>query len=262
MQIKVNRINLAYDIKGVGLPIVMLHAFPLNRTMWRQQISELSKKFQIIAPDFRGFGKSQRTSKPYLIDKLAEDIYALMRKLEIPKFVLGGLSMGGYVALAFYRNYPDAVQALILADTRAEADTDEGKKNRKALAEQVIKDGPRVIAEQLTPKLLGKTTLAKRPLLVKQVKKIISSTSITGIANASLGMAFREDSNPLLPSITCPTLILVGEEDALTPVPQSENLHRNIQNSEMVVIPAAGHLSNMENPKAFNAAVKQFLKGI
>lgn len=260
MQIKVNRINLAYDIKGIGAPVVLLHAFPLNRTMWQPQIAELSKKFQIIAPDFRGFGKSQRTSKPYPMERLADDIYALMRKLDVSKFVLGGLSMGGYVALALYRNYPDAVQALILADTRAEADTDEGKKNRKALADQVIKEGPQVIAEQMTPKLLGKTTLAKKPLLVKQVKKIISSTSIAGIANASLGMAFREDSNPLLPSITCPTLILVGKEDVLTPAPLSENLHRNIKGSEMVMIPAAGHLSNLENPKAFNAALKQFLK--
>jgi pimeloyl-ACP methyl ester carboxylesterase len=259
MQVKVNRINLAYDIHGVGLPLVLLHAFPLNRAMWKQQVSELSKKFQVITPDFRGFGDSQCTSQPYLMETLAEDIHALLRKLGISEFVLGGLSMGGYVAFAFYRHYPEMVRALILADTRAEADTDEGKKNRKALADQAIKEGPRAIAEQLTPKLLGQTTLTKKPRLVKQVKEMISSTSITGIANASLGMAFREDANPLLATIGCPTLILVGEEDGLTPAALSENLHRQIKNSKLEILPQAGHLSNLENPSAFNQAVKEFL---
>ncbi|HEX9655130.1 MAG TPA: alpha/beta hydrolase [bacterium] len=268
MQIKVNRINIAYDMQGIGLPLVLLHAFPLNRTMWQPQIPELSKKYQVITPDFRGFGDSQRTSlsaqagKPYPFEALADDVHALMQKLGIPKFVLGGLSMGGYVAFAFYRNHPEMVQALILADTRAEADTDEGKKNRKALADQAIKEGARVIADQLTPKLLGKTTLAKKPRLVQEVKEIISSTSIAGIANASLGMAFREDSTALLSTINCPTLILVGEEDVLTPVPLSENLHRQIKKSQMVLIPEAGHLANLENPKAFNRSVLSFLKSL
>lgn len=262
MQVKVNRVNLAYDIYGAGLPLVLLHAFPLNRAMWKPQVSEFSKKFQIIAPDFRGFGDSQRTNKPYLMETLAEDIHALLRKLGISEFVLGGLSMGGYVAFAFYRHYPEMVRALILADTRAEADTEEGKKNRKALADLAIKEGPRAIAAQLTPKLLGQTTLAKKPRLVKQVKEMIFATSITGIANASLGMAFREDANSLLAKISRPTLILVGEEDALTPVALSENLHRQIKNSKLTVLPQAGHLSNLENPKEFNRAVKEFLKTI
>ncbi len=260
MQVKVNRVNLAYNIYGSGRPLVLLHAFPLNRAMWKPQVSDFSKKFHVITPDFRGFGDSQRTRQPYFMETLAEDIHALLKKLGITEFVLGGLSMGGYVAFAFYRHYPEMVQALILADTRAEADTEEGKKNRKALADQAIKEGPRAIAEMMTPKLLGKTTLAKKPRLVKQVKELISSNSVTGIANASLAMAFRADSNPLLPQITCPTLILVGDEDTLTPVALSENLHRNIKNSQLKIVPQAGHLSNMENPKAFNQAVKEFLK--
>lgn len=260
MLVKVNRINIAYDIQGTGLPVVLIHGFPLNRTIWKPQFTELSKKYQLIAPDLRGCGESQRVSKPYPMEALADDVRALVRRLNLPRFVLGGLSMGGYVALAFYRDYPQMVEALILADSRAEADTDEAKKNRKALAELVIKEGSRVIAEQMTPKLLGKTTLAKKPRLVKELRELISSNSVTGIANASLAMAFRADSNPLLPKITCPTLILVGEEDTLTPVALSENLHRNIKNSQLEILPGAGHLSNMENPKAFNKAVKEFLK--
>lgn len=262
MKTKVNGVKIAYDIHGIGVPVVLLHAFPLNRTMWEPQIEELSKDFQLITPDLRGFGESEGTNEPYLMELFAEDVYGLINYLGLEQVVLGGLSMGGYIAFAFYRNYPEKVQALILADTRAEADTEEGKKNRKALANQVIGEGTKVIAEQLAPKLLGKTTRENNRALLEKIKDIIRSNSMAAIANASLGMALRPDSNPILEKIQCPTLILVGEEDELTPVALAENMKQKIQDAELVVIPKAGHLSNIEQPQAFNRAVKKFLKNL
>ncbi|MFQ5823382.1 MAG: alpha/beta fold hydrolase [bacterium] len=259
MKTIVNGIELAYEIHGTGTPVVLLHAFPLNRTMWEPQVAELSKDFQIITPDFRGFGESKGTDEPYTMDLLGEDIYALLNRLSLSTVVLGGLSMGGYVAFAFYQKYPERVKALVLANTRAEADTEEGKANRKAMAELVQKKGVEVIAEQMTPKLLGKSTLEQNPELVSKIKHTISSTSPLSIANAQLGMAQRPDSNSTLKEITCPTLILVGEEDVLATVAMSDNMKLNIQNSELQVIPQAGHLSNMEQPRAFNIALKKFL---
>lgn len=259
MKAIVNGIELAYDIHGSGIPMILLHAFPLNRSMWMPQVEELSKDFQIITTDFRGFGESQSTDEPYTMDLLAEDIYGLLKHLTINEFILGGLSMGGYVAFAFYRKYPEMVEGLILADTRAVADNEEGKANRKAVAELVQKEGVDAIAEHMTPKLLGKTTLETKPDLIEQVKQIISTNSVKGIVNAQLGMAQRPDSNPTLKEITCPTLILVGDEDELTPLEMAENLKCNIPNSKLQVIPKAGHLSNMEQPEKFNGALKKFL---
>lgn len=260
MKAKVNGIKLAYEIHGCGTPVILLHAFPLNRTMWAPQVSELRKDFEIITPDFRGFGESQGTDEPYTMDLLAEDIHALLRHLSLHEVILGGLSMGGYVAFAFYRKYPEMVKALILADTRAEADTEEGKTNRKNMAELVLKAGTKVIAEQMTPKLLGKTSFEQKQELVSRIKKTISSTSPNAIANAQLGMAQRPDSNSTLKHITCPTLILVGAEDTLTPVENAQRMKRNIHNSEIRVVPKAGHISSLEQPMDFNNALKKFLE--
>ncbi len=259
MKAKINGLELAYEINGSGEPLVLLHAFPLNKGMWQPQVEVLSKQFQIIIPDFRGFGESAATADPATMDTLAADVYALLNHLSLSKVVLGGLSMGGYVAFAFYRQHPEMVKALILADTRAEADTAEGKANRRNMAELALKQGAAVIAEQMTPKLLGKTTQEKHPDLSTWIKQMISATSPKAIANAQLGMAKRSDSTPLLKKISCPTLILVGDEDLLTPVAFAENLHRGISNSQLVVIPKAGHLSNLEQPRLFNKAMRDFV---
>lgn len=259
MEFKVDDIELDYNIYGLGNSVVLLHAFPLNQTMWEPQVRELANDFQFITLDFRGFGESKSTDEPYLMEFLAADVHALLDHLKLDQVILCGLSMGGYVALAFYQEFPDMVQGLVLADTRAEADTDDAKKNRKALADLAIQEGARPVAKQLIPKLLGETTRASNAELVARVEKMIFSASIAGIANASLGMALRPDFNPTLKEITCPTLILVGEEDTLTPVATAEHLRDNIANAEMQVIPHAGHLSNLERPTGFNTALKQFL---
>jgi pimeloyl-ACP methyl ester carboxylesterase len=262
MKANVNGIELAYEVHGSGTPVVLLHAFPLDRSMWTPQASELSQEFQIITPDFRGFGESQVTDEPYTMDLLAEDVHGLLEHLRLRQVILGGLSMGGYVAFAFYRKYPEMVQALILADTRAEADTEDGQAKRKTMAELALKQGSEIIAEQMTPTLLGKTTFEQNPELVSQIKQTIASTSPKAIANAQLGMAQRPDSNRTLKEITCPTLILVGEEDLLTPMEMAENMKGNIRNSKHQIIPKAGHLSNMEQPSAFTEALKGFLQKV
>lgn len=260
MKAKINGLKLSYEINGIGLPVVLLHAFPLHRKMWQPQIEKLSRHFQIITPDFRGFGDSGGTNEPYLMDTLADDIHGLLSHLGLDKIVLCGLSMGGYVAFAFYRKYAAMVQGVILANTRAEADNEEAKKNRKALADLVIQEGPLAVAEQMPPKLLGKTSQAQKPELTSHVKQMIAASSIQGIANASLGMAFRPDSNSTLSTISCPTLILVGDEDTLTPVEMAKNMQRQIKNSELHIIAKAGHLSNLEQPGKFNNHLINFLK--
>jgi pimeloyl-ACP methyl ester carboxylesterase len=260
MKTRVNGVELAYEIHGKGEPLVLLHAFPLHKSMWQPQVEEFSKQFQIITPDFRGFGESPVAVDSFTMDLLAADVYALLHHLSLSKVILGGLSMGGYVAFAFYRQHPEMVKALILADTRAEADTEEGKANRRNMAELALKQGAAVIAEQMTPKLLGKTTQEKHPELSVRMKQVISAASPKAIANAQIGMAQRADSTALLKMITCPTLILVGDEDLLTPVTFSENLQRGISNSQLVIIQQAGHLPNLEQPGRFNKTVRDFLK--
>jgi pimeloyl-ACP methyl ester carboxylesterase len=258
----VNDIDIAYDISGQGIPVLFLHAFPLNRNMWQSQAKELSRYCQVITVDYRGFGESQIVDETYFMELLAEDIYALCRYLSITKVVLAGLSMGGYVAFAFYRKYPQLVNALILADTRAEKDNTQAQRKRRKMARQAIDKGSAYIAEQMVPDLLGPKTLEQSEKVVKQVKEIITATEAKSIANAQYGMAARQDSAATLKSITRPVLLIAGAEDKLTPVALAEKMQAMIRNSELVIIPDAGHLSNLENPEVFNGAIKDFLNRI
>jgi len=258
----INNINMAYDIRGEGTTLLFLHAFPLNRSMWQPQVEAFSNDYQVISVDYRGFGESKFVDGHYFMELLADDIFALSRHLSLQKFVLVGLSMGGYVAFAFYRKYPQLVQALILADTRAEKDNKQTQNKRKKMAQDAIRRGSEYIADLMTPDLLGAFTQEHNPELVQQVKEIIASNDARAIANAQLGMAARQDSTATLKSIPKPTLLIVGEEDKLTPVHFTEKMQKQIRNSEIVVLPNSGHLANLENPDAFNAAVRKFLRTI
>jgi pimeloyl-ACP methyl ester carboxylesterase len=255
----IGNLDFAYDIQGRGTPVVFLHAFPLSRRMWQQQVDALCHAFLVITVDFRGFGESQGTDEVYYMELLADDIQRLIRHLSLDSVALCGLSMGGYVALAFYRKYPQMIKALILADTRAESDNKQAQAKRKAAAQLVLRRGSAHVAEEITPELLGNHTLAHKREIVTSVKEIISANEPCAIANAQRGMAERIDSTATLRSIPKPTLLLVGEEDRLTPVECSENMQKHIRNAELVILPKAGHLANLENPEAFNAAVGNFL---
>jgi 3-oxoadipate enol-lactonase len=258
MKIEVNGINLHYHDEGEGLPLIFIHAFALNQTMWREQVAAFSNDYRCITLDLRGFGHSQ-VSDETSMKQMASDIGELMKALAIDRAVLVGLSMGGYIALAFYKNFPEAVRALVLADTRATADGEEARANRLRSADKALREGAAAIAEETTPKLLGDTTLKQNAELVQRVQAIQASNSPAGIAAAQRAMAAREDSSELLARISVPTLVIVGSEDKLTPPAEAEVIHQGISKAKLVVIEKSGHLSNLETPETFNQALGEFL---
>ncbi|HEY0367531.1 MAG TPA: alpha/beta fold hydrolase [Pyrinomonadaceae bacterium] len=257
--VRINNLNLAYTDTGAGRPIVLIHGYPFNRSLWTEQIPALSNGYRIIAPDLRGFGDSDASPDTSTMNRLAADVAELMDHLEIPRATIGGLSMGGYVALAFYKQFPSRVRALVLADTRAQADTEEAKQTRAQQAEKALSEGMAGLADAMLPKLLAPETVSKRPEIVKFVRDMMLQTKPEGAAAALRGMAEREDQTGLLPKISAPTLILVGSEDAITPVVDSEKMHEAIVSSKLVVLDHAGHVSNVERAQQFNDALLHFL---
>ena len=258
--LRIDDFQMAYTDTGVGRPIVLIHGYPFNRSLWNEQVEALSNSYRIIVPDLRGFGESDSSPGPATMNRMAQDVAQLLDHLEVTRAVIGGLSMGGYVALAFYKQFPSRVRALILADTRAQADTDEAKQTRAQQAEKALSEGMAGIADAMLPKLLTPETVSKRPEIVKRVRDMMLKTKPEGAAAALLGMAEREDQTELLSKITSKTLIIVGAEDALTPVADSEKMHRAIAGSRLVVLESAGHVSNLERTGQFNEALMDFLR--
>ena len=256
---RINDIQLAYTDAGAGRPIVLIHGYPFNRALWTEQLTALGHSHRVVAPDLRGFGDSDASHDTSTMNRLAADVAELMDHLEIPRATIAGLSMGGYVALAFYKQFASRVRALVLADTRAQADTEEAKQTRAQQAEKALSEGMAGIADAMLPKLLTPETVSKRPEIVKFVRDMMLLTKPEGAAAALRGMAEREDQTDLLPKITVPTLILVGAEDAITPVADSEKMHQAIKTSQLVVLDHAGHVSNLERTQEFNDALVQFL---
>jgi 3-oxoadipate enol-lactonase len=249
----------AYDDAGGGRPLVLLHAYPLSREMWRPQVQALSRDFRVLAPDLPGFGGTAGFVDEPSIDGMAVAVAEFLDALSITEPVaLGGLSMGGYVALAFVRRYPDRLRALILADTRAEPDDAPAKANRdKSIAFAVAHSAADVI-EQMLPKMVSEETRTQRPEVVAEVRRIAGAQTVEGIVNALKALRDRPDAGPGLDKIAVPVLVLVGAEDALTPPALSQDLAVRIRGS-LEVIPGAGHLSNLERPNLFNHAVRGFL---
>src|SRR5689334_10799964 len=260
--IRVADIQLAYTDTGIGQSVVLLHGYPFNRSLWNEQVSALSNRYRVITPDLRGLGESDSRPGAATMNRMAQDVAELLDQLEIWRAVIGGLSMGGYVALAFYKQFPSRVRALVLADTRAQADTEEGKQTRLQQAEKAIAEGMAGIADAMLPKLLTPETVSKRPEIVKRVRDMMLKTKPEGAAGALLGMAEREDQTPLLAQIACPTLIFVGREDPITPVRDSEKMNREIAGSRLVVIDHAAHVSNLERTEQFNDELVQFLNSL
>lgn len=259
-QAHVRDLEMIYEAAGTGLPVVLLHGFPFNRSLWREQVEALSYTHRVITPDLRGFGATTATNEPATMESLAADVCALLDELALERVVLGGLSMGGYVALAFYRSYPERVRALILADTRPHADTEEARRTRETQAQRALATGMQELAAAMLPKLLTRATHAHRPEIVARVREMIMSTSPVGAAAALRGMAQRRDQTDLLAEINLPTLILVGKEDEITPPSVAEQMHRAIRNSQLVVINGAAHCANLEQAVEFNHALIHFLR--
>lgn len=255
----VNGVEITYDDVGSGPVVVLLHGYPFNRSLWRDQMAVLQQNYRVIVPDLRGHGGSAILPGPSTMELMAGDIAGLLDNLNIAQATIGGLSMGGYVALAFYRLFPARVHSLILAATRAPGDNDEAKRNREVQAKKARLEGMEGIADALLPKLLTADTVTKRPEIVKHLRGMMASTNPEGAAAALEGMAIRQDQTSFLSQIAVPTLILVGSEDAITPPADAELMHREIAGSRLEIIKGAGHVVNLEKPEAVNAAVAKFL---
>lgn len=262
MILEVEGRKIGHDWRGDGLPVVLLHAFPLDRRMWDDQVLAFSDHFRVITIDQRGFGDSHLTRPDYTLGDAAHDVASVLDSLDVKAAAILGLSMGGYVALALFRLYPDRFRALVLADTRAAADTDEGRARRFASAERAEREGAAIIADDMVKLALAEDTLARRKDVVRTMREIIESNQPAGIAAAQRAMADREDSTGLLAEIKCPTLVIVGAEDTLSPVSEAEQMRARIPGATLRVIEGAGHMTNMEQPAEFNEAVIEFLNPI
>jgi pimeloyl-ACP methyl ester carboxylesterase len=249
---------------GSGAPIVLLHAFPLNAEQWLPQLAGVMPGCRIVAPDFRGFAGSDPfaglPAPAVSMETYASDVLELMSHLDIPRAIVCGLSMGGYVALALMRLAPARVAGLVLADTRAGADSHEARAARDRLIATAAAEGAAGVASVMVPKLLGETTRREQPDLADAVTRLITASGADGISAAIRAMKARPDSTPALASITCPTLVLCGADDVSTPPAESEAMHRAIRGSRLVILPDAGHLSNLEQPAAFNEALFAFVQ--
>ncbi|MGQ0641244.1 MAG: alpha/beta fold hydrolase [Gemmatimonadaceae bacterium] len=256
----VDRIRLGYDEAGRGSdpPVLFLHGFPHNRSLWTPQLAGLAPHGRCISIDLRGCGEST-VSPPYSIDQYADDIAAFMDKLQIERAVICGLSMGGYIAFAMWRRHPQRVHALILADTRATADAEEGREKRRSMAQLARERGPSAVADAMITGMVGPHTRETAPHVVDSVYRMLASSNVAGIVGALEAMRERPDSTPTLSTIDVLTLIVVGEDDALTPVADAEAMHRAIYGSRLQVLARAGHVSNVERPAAFNRVVSEFL---
>ncbi len=259
MKAHIHGITIAYTDQGQGLPVVFLHGFPLNRRMWSPQVDALSAQCRIITVDLRGHGESDAPLWRYTIDQFADDLNGLLDHLSLSRVVLVGLSMGGYILFGFYRKYAERVRGLVLTDTRAQADTDEVRSGRFAMAQTAYARGAEPIAEMMLPKLLCSNTRESRPDLVEQVRTIILEMPLSGLVGDLMAMAERPDSVSLLKEISCPTLVMVGEFDQATPPSDARVMAEGIRGAQLRVIAGAAHLPNLEQPEAYNQALASFL---
>jgi 3-oxoadipate enol-lactonase len=256
----VNGCDLHYLDVGHGpSAVVLLHAFPLHGGMWAGQVEALSKRHRVVVPDYRGLGKSTPAPAVSEMALLAEDVRALLAHLRIERAGVAGLSMGGYLAFELFRQAPGLFRGLALCDTKAGADTPEGAAGRETFARSALTQGLHWVADQMVPKLLKPSP---DPAAVAEVRRLIGDGTPVGVAEAQRGMARRPDSGPTLATIACPTLVVVGDEDGLTPPPEAEKLVAGIRGASLARIPGAGHLPNIEQPAAFNEALAGFLAGL
>jgi pimeloyl-ACP methyl ester carboxylesterase len=259
MKAKVAGTELAYAVSGTGPAVVFLHAFPLGLFMWEAQAAALAAAHTVVRFDDRGFGDTPLGDSLLTMERIADDAASLMDHLGIAQAVVAGCSMGGYATLAFARRHPDRLKGLVLQDTKASADSDEARRNRAVLSDKVRKEGAAAVALAFMPNLLGKTTQSEQPALVDRIREAILRTSPQGMIDALAGLAARADSTPSLREIRVPALVICGEEDTITPVADSEMLHRGIAGSRLAVLAKAGHLSNLERPAEYNEALASFL---
>lgn len=260
MQHAINGVQMHWREAGTGDPLILLHGFPFNCELWEPQLNAVPDGWWYIAPDLRGFGKSEDSGSDALtMDRHADDILALMDHLGIDQAVIGGLSMGGYVALSLIMRYPDRVRALVLAATRASADSEEARRNRLEQAATVRKSGIKVVVDSMLPKLFSAHSKMKVPETVTRVRKMMDGTSAETMARALEGMAQRKDYSADLPNIGVSTLVLRGEQDEIIPAGDMEAIARTVRGARHEVISLAGHLPNVEAPDVFNKILTHYV---
>lgn len=258
----INGVELAFSEQGTGTPAILLvHGHPFNRTMWAPQIESLHSRHRVIVPDLRGYGQSviPAGATETRLEQFAADNLALMDALGIHNFVLGGLSMGGQIALEIHRQAGSRIEALLLADTFAGLDTPERRQMRFAIADRLERDGMAGYAREELTKMITPANASCQPHVAAHVMEMMTTAPPAGAAAALRGRARRQDYLPMLRSICVPTLVIVGREDFYTPVPLTQQLMEGIPGAELAVIEGAGHMPNLEQPKAFNAAVFSWL---
>ncbi|HYX67647.1 MAG TPA: alpha/beta fold hydrolase [Terriglobales bacterium] len=262
MQVTSDDAKLSFEIVGEGPPVVLLHPFPANHEVWAPVAEILAPKYRCILPDLRAHGDSEAGVGPALMARHAADLNKVCEMAAVGKAVFAGVSIGGYILFEFWRQFPERVHALVFCDTRASADTEEARAARLKAAEDVLQTGPEPFVEALVPKLLGETTRRDRPEVVEQARRMMAKMSAEKIAAVQQGMAARPDSIPTLPTINVPTLVLVGEEDTLTPRADAEAIAKGIAGSQLKLIPRAGHFAPLEQPEETANTLLAFLDAL
>ena len=259
-RLTVNGVNLAVEVHGEGPAILFVHGYPFDRSIWRHQIDSLDG-YRRIAPDLRGMGQSDAPDLGYGMGIYADDLAALLDALGVNEVVLCGLSMGGYVIFEFLRRWRHRVRALILMDTRAEGDSTEGRRARDAAAATARESGAEAVALAMLPKVLATRSEERAPELVERVRQLMAATPVAGMVGALAAMRDRHDSTGLLPTLAgLPTLVVVGEEDVLTPLEAARRMATLIPGARLVVIPGAGHIPPLERPSETTAEIREFLR--
>lgn len=261
-RLTVNGVSLAVEVRGEGPAVLFIHGYPLDRSIWSHPMTVLDG-FRRIAPDLRGMGESDAPDLGYSMETYAGDLAALLDALGVNDVVLCGLSMGGYVAFEFVRRWRRRVRGLVLIDTRAEADTPEGKRARDTAAATAREGGASAIAESMLPNLLSPSTRAAAPEIVERVRTMMAATPVSGLVGALGALRDRPDSTELLPTLAgLPTLILVGEDDEITPPSRARAMAEAIPAARLTVIPGAGHLPPVERPTVTTQVLLDFLRSL
>jgi 3-oxoadipate enol-lactonase len=252
--------DIFYDVTGNGPPVVLLHPFPTNHEVWHPAAQHLASRYQVILPDLRGHGDSGIGDGPATMEKHAADLARVLDDAEIGRAIFAGNSIGGYLLFEFWRRHQPRVIGLVLCNTKAQADSGEIRAGRLQAAHEVLERGTEAFIDAQLPRLLGESTRRSRPDLVEGARKMMLKMSPEDITLVQQGMAERPDSVATLKTIHVPTLIVTGDEDILTGVPEAELMHQNIAGSKMNVVPRAGHYSPWEQPEEIGKLLRQFVE--
>jgi pimeloyl-ACP methyl ester carboxylesterase len=263
MKVSLDGIDIGYNDVGTGEVLVLVHGHPFNRSMWKPQLERFSRDgWRVIAPDLRGYGETTVVPGMTTLDVFARDLAGLLDRIGVGEIVLGGLSMGGQIVMDFHRQFPDRVRGLLLADTFAAAETEDGRRRRNAIADRLLREGMAAYADEELPKMVAPYNIEALPAVAEHVLGMMRATPAEGAAAALRGRAERPDYVQLLPKITVPTLVVVGRDDTYTPVSDGEVLRDHIPDSRLVIIEGAAHLPNLERAAEFNEALAAFLAGL